>query len=252
MTIEHGRRAKRKGATMPIQKRKAAKSHRGKNGAPKQANHSAATQRKPVRMNGTSAPTIGDYLIRRLQDYGIRDVFGIPGDFVLQFYAMLQDSPIRVIGARREDCAGYAADGYARVNGMGAVCVTYCVGGLSITNSIAGAYAEKSPVVVITGSPGLSERINNPLLHHRVRDFRTQYDVFDKLCIACAELNEPQVAFHEIDRVLHAAASFKRPVYIEIPRDMVNVIPELPHQFHNPHSASDGSNHNYWRNRKCQ
>ena len=76
-----------------------------------------------------------------MQDYGIRDVFGIPGDFVLQFYGMLQESPIRVIGTRREDCAGYAADGYARINGMGAVCLTYCVGGLSVTNSIAGAYA---------------------------------------------------------------------------------------------------------------
>src|SRR4029079_12950170 len=87
--------------------------------------------------------------------------------------------------------------------------------------------------------PGLSERVNNPLLHHRVRDFRTQYDVFDKICIACAELNEPQVAFHEIDRVLHAAASYKRPVYIEIPRDMVNVVPELPHAFQDPENISD-------------
>ncbi len=72
-----------------------------------------------------------------------------------------------------------------------AVCVTYCVGGLSLCNSVAGAYAEKSPVVVITGSPGLSERVNNPLLHHRVRDFRTQYDVFEKLCIAGDRAERP-------------------------------------------------------------
>src|SRR5262249_21336797 len=120
MTVQHGRRAKREGATMPVQKRKVAKTHREKNGAPKQGNHATAAQRRPSKMNGASPPSIGDYLIRRLQDYGIRDVFGIPGDFVLQFYAMLQESPIRVVGARREDCAGYAADGYARVNGMGA------------------------------------------------------------------------------------------------------------------------------------
>ena len=94
--------------------------------------------------------SIGEYLIRRLQDYQIRDVFGIPGDYVLGFYSMLCDSPIRVIGCCREDCAGFAADAYARVNGMGAVCVTYCVGGLSLCNSIAGAYAEKSPVVSST------------------------------------------------------------------------------------------------------
>src|SRR5215203_4808147 len=87
--------------------------------------------------------TIGGYLINRLWDYGVRDVFGIPGDFVLNFYGMLEDSPLRVIGATREDCAGYAADAYARVHGLGACCVTYCVGGLSTCNSIAGAFAEK-------------------------------------------------------------------------------------------------------------
>ena len=87
--------------------------------------------------------SIGSYLIQRLQDVGVRDVFGIPGDFVLKFYGMLEDSPIRVVGTTNEACAGYAADGYARINGVGAVCVTYCVGGLSLCNSIAGAYAEK-------------------------------------------------------------------------------------------------------------
>ncbi len=183
--------------------------------------------------------SIGQYLIARLQDYGIGHVFGIPGDYILGFYMLLEKSPLEIIGCTREDCAGFAADAYARVHGMGAVCVTYCVGGLSLCNSVAGAYAEKSPVVVITGSPGLSERVNNPLLHHRVRDFRTQYDVFEKLCIAGAELNDPRIAFHEIDRVLHAAASYKRPVYIEIPRDMVNVVPELPHLFKSPSSSSD-------------
>jgi len=191
----------------------------------------------------TSAPaaglSIGQYLIKRLGDYGIGHVFGIPGDYILSFYSLLNESPLEIIGCTREDSAGFAADAYARVHGMGAVCVTYCVGGLSLANSVAGAYAEKSPVVVISGSPGLGERVNNPLLHHRVRDFRTQYDVFEKLCIAGTELSDPRVAFHEIDRVLHAAASYKRPVYLEIPRDMVNVVPELPHAFHHPPSASD-------------
>ena len=179
----------------------------------------------------TRGISIGQYLIRRLQDHGIRDVFGIPGDYILSFYALLEQSPINVVGCTREDCAGFAADAYARVNGMGAVCVTYCVGGLSICNSIAGAYAEKSPVVVVTGAPGLGERINNPLLHHKVRDFRTQLDVFEKLCIASTELSDPVIAFREIDRVLDAAVRFKRPVYIEIPRDMVNVVPYVAHAF---------------------
>src|SRR4051794_5164899 len=81
-------------------------------------------------------PSIGEYLLRRLEDYGIRDVFGIPGDYILSFYTLLEQSPLRAIGCTREDCAGFAADAYARINGMGAVCVTYCVGGLSVCNPL--------------------------------------------------------------------------------------------------------------------
>jgi len=191
-------------------------------------------ERKPV-----DQLSIGEFLIRRLQEYGIRDVFGIPGDYVLAFYSMLEHSPINLVGCCREDNAGFAADAYARVNGMGAVCVTYCVGGLSVANSIAGAYAEKSPVVLITGSPGLRERANNPLLHHKVRDFRTQLEVFEKLCVASTELVDPVTAFREIDRVLEAAARYKRPVYIEIPRDMVKVVPGVPYEFRRAEPSSD-------------
>ncbi|MDX1947049.1 MAG: thiamine pyrophosphate-binding protein [Pirellulaceae bacterium] len=176
--------------------------------------------------------SIGQYLIRRLQDYGIRDMFGVPGDYILTFYGMVEHSPIRMINCTREDGAGFAADAYARINGMGAVCTTYCVGGLSVCNSVAGAYAEKSPVVVISGSPGLEERVNNPLLHHKVRDFRTQAEVFEKLCIAVTELTDPVVACREIDRVLDLAARYKRPVYIELPRDQVDVVPHISHAYH--------------------
>lgn len=176
-----------------------------------------------------SGITIGEYLIRRLQDYGVADVFGIPGDYVLGFYAQLEKSPLGVVGCTREDCAGYAADAYARITGMGALCVTYCVGGLSLCNSIAGAYAEKSPVVVISGSPGLRERFNNPLLHHKVKDFRTQSQVFRRLCVAVGELEDRTMAFREIDRVLGQVARFRRPGYLELPRDMVDVVPEGAH-----------------------
>jgi indolepyruvate decarboxylase len=158
---------------------------------------------------------------------------------VLNFYKQLDGSPIDVVNCTSEDCAGFAADAYARVNGMGAVCVTYCVGGLSLCNSIAGAYAEKSPVVVISGAPGLSERTNNPLLHHKVRNFNTQFEVFEKLCVACADLSDPSQAFREIDRVLDAAARHKRPVYIELPRDQVNIVPEMPHLFRGSDTDSD-------------
>ena len=193
------------------------------------ARKKAAGAPVPAAAKNGKAQTIGGYLIQRLRDYGLKDIFGIPGDFVLQFYGMLEESPIRVIGTTREDCAGYAADGYARVHGIGAVCVTYCVGGLSLCNSIAGAYAEKSPVIVISGAPGIAERRADPLLHHRVRDFNTQREVFEKITVATALLDDPLTAFREIDRCLEAAVRYKRPVYIELPRDRVKTEALYPH-----------------------
>ena len=77
-------------------------------------------------------PTIGEYLLRKLESYDIEHIFGVPGDYVLRFYNLIEQSPIQHIGMTREDAAGYAADAYARIKGMGAACVTYCVGGLSM------------------------------------------------------------------------------------------------------------------------
>ena len=168
-------------------------------------------------------PSIGEYLLRKLESYGIEHIFGIPGDYVLRFYHLIEQSPIQHVGMTREDAAGYAADAYARTKGMGAVCVTYCVGGLSTVNAVAGAYAEKSPVVVISGSPGIKERGKDALLHHKVRDFHTQQRIYDEITVATALLDEPFTAFNEIDRVLDAVYRYKRPGYIEIPRDMVDV-----------------------------
>ena len=185
------------------------------------------------------ATSIGEYLIQRLDAHGVRHVFGIPGDYVLGFYEQLLHSPIRIVNTCDEQGAGFAADAYARVRGLGAVCVTYCVGGLKVANTTAEAFAEKSPVVVISGAPGMKEREKNPLLHHKVREFDTQKKVFEQLTIASTVLSDPQTAFQEIDRVLHAALRYKRPVYIELPRDMVS-LHGIPH--HTPreiHEASD-------------
>jgi TPP-dependent 2-oxoacid decarboxylase len=175
-----------------------------------------------------TSPSIGEYLIQRLYAHGVRHVFGIPGDYVLGFYDQLFRSKLRLVNTCDEQGAGFAADAYARVRGLGTVCVTYCVGGLKVANTTAEAFAEKSPVVVISGAPGMKEREKNPLLHHKVREFDTQKKVFEELTIASTVLSDPQTAFQEIDRVLHAALRYKRPVYIELPRDRV-AVPGIPH-----------------------
>ncbi len=166
--------------------------------------------------------TIGSAVLDRLYRLGVRHIFGIPGDYVLSLYQLIEASPITHIGTTREDCAGFAADAYARINGIGAVCVTYCVGGLNTVNAIACAYAERSPVVLLTGSPGLSERTRTPYLHHMVRDFATQREVFERMTVAAVTLDDPLTAEREMDRAFAALLRYRRPIYIEIPRDMVH------------------------------
>jgi len=91
------------------------------------------------------AATVAEYLLQQLQESGVDHVFGVPGDYVLGFYNILAASPLQHIGTTREDTSAFAADGYARCRGIGALAVTYGVGALNVVNAIAGAYAESSP-----------------------------------------------------------------------------------------------------------
>jgi TPP-dependent 2-oxoacid decarboxylase len=171
----------------------------------------------------SSNPSIGRYLLARLYESGVRHVFGVPGDYILRFYQQLSESPIQHIGTTREDTAAIAADAYARCRGLGAMAVTYGVGALNVVNGVAGAYAESSPVVVISGAPGIKERHKHPLLHHRFGPFRFQCEIFERITCAVAVLDDPYTAFRQIDRTLAAAREHCKPVYIELPRDRVDV-----------------------------
>jgi indolepyruvate decarboxylase len=167
--------------------------------------------------------TVGGYLIQSLYDHGVHHIFGVPGDFALGFYQQLsQYNKLKIINTCDEQGAGFAADAYARVNGLGVVCVTYCVGGLKVVNATAQAFAEKSPLVVISGAPGIKERTKSPLLHHKVRDYDTQQRIFEHITIDSVLLNNLTTAAKDINRVLSSAKRYKRPVYIELPRDMVS------------------------------
>jgi len=165
---------------------------------------------------------MGKFLFEYLYRKGVRHSFGVPGDFALPTFAWLDKSKIDHVTMTHEPGAGFAADGYARLNGIGLVCVTYCVGGLNALNAIAGAYAEKSPVVVVSGAPGRKDREKDPLLHHKVKTFETQRRVYDEVTVASTVLLDEQTAAGEIVRVVEACLRAKRPVYIEMPHDMVD------------------------------
>lgn len=181
--------------------------------------------KRAPRIRGEPFPAtmpLGQFLFEYLYRRGVRHSFGIPGDFVLPTFTWLEKSKIQNITMTHEPAAGFAADAYSRVNGIGLVCVTYCVGGLNVLNAIAGAYAEKSPVVVVSGAPGRKDREKDPLLHHKVKTFETQRRIYDEVTVASAVLLDEQRAASEIVRCVEACLRHKRPVYIEVPHDMVD------------------------------
>ncbi|MGZ8184535.1 MAG: thiamine pyrophosphate-binding protein, partial [Methylobacter sp.] len=113
----------------------------------------------------SSEITVADYLITRLKEIGVDHLFGVPGDFVLGFFNQVLKSDLKYVGTCNELNAAYAADGYARIRGVGAFSSTYGVGELSAINGVAGAFAERVPMVVITGAPSTINFRTRPLLH---------------------------------------------------------------------------------------
>lgn len=166
-----------------------------------------------------------DYLIEQLAKLGIRDVFGLPGDYDFEVIEAVQRNKNTAwIGCTNELNAGYAADGYARIKGYGAVITTYGVGELSAINAIAGSYAESVPVVMIAGVPATKFIKNNTLIHHNFEqpDYQAFYRAYTNVTAAQAYLDESN-AKEEIDRVLSVMINEKKPIYIAIPVDVCSM-----------------------------
>ena len=179
-------------------------------------------------------PKLAHVLLQSLKDHGAREIFGIPGDFVLPFYKVIEESGILPhFTLSHEPAVGFAADAAARYHlGLGIAVVTYGAGAFNVVNATAGAYAERSPVVVISGAPGAGERASGFLLHHQARTVDSQLAVFREVTCDQAVLTDAATAPGEIARVLRNARERSLPVYIEFPRDMVAVetdaVPVLP------------------------
>ncbi|XP_055388668.1 uncharacterized protein LOC129617514 [Condylostylus longicornis] len=165
--------------------------------------------------------TISQFLLRRLKEAGCNDIFGVPGDFVLGFFNQILKSDVNYVGTCNELNAAYAADAYARLNGIGCVSTTYAVGELSGINGVAGSFAESVPVVKITGTPATKFYRDRPLLHHTIGDYDSPLKMYSHVTVAQTMLNNPETAVSEIDRVLTACLKRKAPVYIGLPSDMV-------------------------------
>ena len=174
--------------------------------------------------------SIGNFLLRRLQEAGIQHIFGVPGDYNLGLMQQLEDRGAPAwIGNCNELNASYATDAYARINGIGAMIVTHGVGTLSAVNGIAGAYSEHVPVILISGSLPLRAVQRGDLMHHTLIDPEKGdlCRIFAELTAAQARIT-PENAVAEIDRLILTAWRRKLPVYMELPSDIPYLEIEVP------------------------
>jgi TPP-dependent 2-oxoacid decarboxylase len=185
---------------------------------------------KMMSSSSTRRMKIGDFLLRRLEEASLRHLFGVPGDYNLELLQQLHDTgALKWIGTTSELNASYAADGYARLNGLGALVVTNGVGALSAINGVAGAYSEHVPVICIAGSIPLRSIDRGLGMHHTMADGTWNHflDAYAHVTAAHIRLT-PRNAAAEIDRLILTAWREKLPVYMELPSDIAYLDIEVP------------------------
>jgi indolepyruvate decarboxylase len=191
--------------------------------------YTTSTNEHPQRAAALTT-TVAGYLFNRLAEAGVVSVFGVPGDYNLGLLDAVADRPAMAwAGMATEQGAGYAADSYARLRGLGALVTTFGVGELSALNAVAGACAESVPVVHIVGTPALAARQDGTTLHHNLpgAGFGHFARMAAEVTVAQADLR-PATAPAEIDRVLAAAVRASRPVYFTIPADVASAPVSAP------------------------
>ena len=166
---------------------------------------------------------LAEQLLHALKACGVREIFGIPGDFALPLFKVIEESgllPLYTLS--HEPAVGFAADAAARFHAKPSVAaVTYGAGALNMVNPIAAAYAEKSPVVVISGGPGVADKATGLLVHHQAKQLTSQLRVYQEVSCDQAVLDDVARAPAQIARVLQHCIEQSRPVYLEVPRDLV-------------------------------
>jgi pyruvate decarboxylase len=180
--------------------------------------------------------SLGEYLARRLEQAGVRHYFTVPGDFNLVLLdQLLKNTPLQMIGCCNELNAGYAAEGYARANGIGALVVTYSVGGLSALNAVACAYAEDLPVVAISGGVNSDSEADGRLIHHGLGEVRYDYQrqIYEHVTAGAFAVRRLDEAPAVIDRAIETAIDRRKPVYLEIACNLaaLSVPAPTPHGF---------------------
>jgi indolepyruvate decarboxylase len=168
--------------------------------------------------------TVGECLLSELKRLRTSRVYGIPGDFVIKFFKLLEDDPdIKLCTFSHEPAVGFAAIADARASRKPAVAVvTYGPGVLNTFNAIACAYAERTPIILVAGGPPLSARANDFFMHHTVKSCSSIVNAVSEITAKAVLLDNPETAEEKIVQALDACQKLMLPVYIELPADVVN------------------------------
>ncbi len=172
--------------------------------------------------------------MEEVKKLGVTEIFGIPGDMIIKLFKLIEDDPdLKLCTFSHEPAVGFAAIGSARATKKPAVaCITYGPGGLNMLNTVACAYAEKTPLIVVSGGPVLSVRVKDRFMHHMVRDFDSQLKVFREVTKNAVIIDDPATAKAQILAAISDCQEFMLPVYIELPHDIIDVQlpPSTPNQ----------------------
>jgi indolepyruvate decarboxylase len=192
--------------------------------------HISPAVRRRVLAVPPERPTLARFLLDQLMEEGVDTIFALPGDFILRLCQVIERyDGIELRTLAHEPGIGFAASGAARGNqGIGVACVTYGAGALNMVNPVAAAYAEKTPLLVLTGGPGADERARGILIHHQVKSFESQLRVFQEVTQYQAVLDDPATAAERIRYAIDVCRLYSLPVYLEVPRDMVDREIPLP------------------------
>jgi pyruvate decarboxylase len=169
--------------------------------------------------------TLGRYMWERIHQIGVDTIFGVPGDFNLQFLdSIFHVDGLKWMGNQNELNAAYAADGYARIKGIpGCLVTTHGVGELSALNGIAGAMSEQVKIIHVVGQTTKGMQDNHMMIHHSIGN-KPDHQLYNKastgLRYAAAELWDIKTAPTEIDRVIRECFLKSGPVYIFLPLDL--------------------------------
>jgi indolepyruvate decarboxylase len=181
--------------------------------------------------------TVAKYLQLRLEELGLRHLFGVAGNYTAPFLDTIvedSNSKIKIIGNTNEINAGHCADGYARLNNISAVAVTYGVGAFSLLNPVVGSYVEHNPVLVINGAPTNAEQKKNMgeglTASHMTGDIYSNINVYRNVTVAAEQVTSGGEAPYKIDAVLNALVSYGRPAYLEVFEDVWRSKCDAPHR----------------------